>query len=146
MARHAVTNKGFSLIELVIAMALIIISMLAAMSATISTVRTNLDNEVRTVATRAMTQTAEALLAMSFTDPNLTDGNHNRIPNDPAQTQLGIPNTIAVVRGSQQNFTIQWNVTTLTPQTSMQVDISVSYTNRNINYTKNLTLFKHATI
>ncbi len=144
--RPVLTNKGFSLIELLIAMMIIMVSMLAAMSGTITSIRTNVDNEMRTVATKVMTQTAEALLAMAFNDPNLTAGLHTRIPNDPLQSQLGLPNTANVVRGASVDFPIRWTVSPLTPNASMQVDIEVSYTNRSIVYRKNLTIFKHATI
>ncbi len=146
MAQRAMTNKGFSMIELMVAMVIIIVSMFAAMSATITSVRANANNEMRTVGSRVMSQTAEALLSMSFADPNLANGSHSRIPNDAAQTQLGLPNTVQVVKGASQNFSIQWNVSTLTPKASMQIDITVSYTFRNNAVANKLTLFKHATL
>jgi prepilin-type N-terminal cleavage/methylation domain-containing protein len=145
MATRATNNKGFSLIELLIAMMIIMISMLALATATGNFIRVNLENEMRNTATRIANQTTEALYSLPFNDPDLAPGVHNRILNDAGLNAKGIPNTLQTVRGSRQTFNIQWTVVQQTNE-ALEVRISVSYTIRGTQVAKNAVIYKHVAI
>jgi len=150
MALRAMSNKGSSLIELLVAMLIIMVSMLAFATSMTVSLRTSMNSDIRDTVTRVANQTGEALLALPFTDAELTAAPapgvlHTRVTNDPGQTGKGIPDTVQMVRGFQQNCTIQWRVTTLS-DSSVQVVITVGYAYQDRNVSMDSVLFKYATI
>lgn len=138
-------NRGFTLIEMMIAVFIIMISMLAFLNVTIMSIRTSLQNDMREMATRLANQTGEVLLALPFSDPLLTVGTTIRTTGNAAQNAAGIPDTVQTMRGTRQIYNIRWNVTPLT-STSIQIVTTVTYTFRDAGLTRSLVLFKTPTI
>ena len=138
-------QKGFSLIELMIAMFIIMISMLALLTVMMTSMRTNVGNDVRNTSVAVANQTAEALLALPITDAELTVGTHARDSGSASQTNKGFPNVSQTVRGFQQTYNVQWGVTA--PSTDLrQVNITVSYVYSNQTYTYQSLIYKHRAI
>ena len=128
MAQRAMNNKGFSLIELMIAIVIIMVSMLALLTSMLISTRTNSANELRTIAIRLTNQTAESLLALPFDDTDVSVGAHTRVSGSPTQDQKGFPKIQQSVRGYQQTYSIQWTVAPVTGSASaLQAVITVSY-------------------
>jgi Tfp pilus assembly protein PilV len=145
---HVRASKGFSLIELMIAVVFIMISMLALLTAIVTSMRTNLENDLRNTAIRLTNQTAEALLALSIhptIDPELTDEIHHRTAGSTSQNEKGFPLTTQTVRGSQQLYTIDWEVVSRTTNVK-EITITVSYTSRNKPHTNAAVIYKHKVI
>ena len=148
----ALNNRGFSLIEMMMAVLIIMVSMLAVMSTTLVSIRTSLNNDMRDMATLVANQTGEALLAVPFTDPEVSGSTggttHTRVQDDSGQSGKGIPNTLQIVRGKQQTFNIKWVVTPLATSnsSSSKIVITVSYTNNGKTISRDSLLFKQATI
>lgn len=77
-------NKGFSLIEMMIALFILTVAVLGLLDLTITSIKTNMQNDIRNTAVRLTSQTAEVLLARPFSttttcgitlDPTITTGN-----------------------------------------------------------------------
>ena len=156
-----INMRGFSLIEMLFAMLLIMVSMLAFLTTMTVAMRTSGNNDVRDMSTKIVNMTAETLLALPITDPDLSTDptssacvNHSRTANDATQGNKGFPNAIQIVRGTQMPFTIQWCVGPLSSTTtgtsalldSIRVDITVGYVFSNQTYTKNSVIFRNKTI
>lgn len=142
---RARNNKGFSLIELLISMFIIMISMLALANSTGHFLRVNLDNDIRNTATKLANQTGEALYTLHFSDSYISQGVHNRIPNDAGMTAKGIPDTMHTVRGSRQNFNIGWIVVQKTNEV-LEITVTVNYTFRGKTISQNAVIYKHTSI
>jgi Tfp pilus assembly protein PilV len=129
-----------------IAMVFIMISMLAMLTAMITSVNVNLQNDLRNTAIRLTNQTAEVVLALPFTDTDLNDGtDHSRIPGDSSQNDKGFPPTTQTVRGSQQTYTIEWDVVSRTTDVK-EVTITVTYMYKNKPYSNTGVTYKHSAI
>ncbi|OGW29544.1 MAG: hypothetical protein A2X56_12980 [Nitrospirae bacterium GWC2_57_13] len=138
--------RGFSLIELMIAVVLIMVSMLAMLTSTLMSISTNLENDVRNTAIRVTNQTAEALLALPIEDNEFTDGSdHVRIPGNALQNAKGFPSTTVTVRGYQQSYTIRWTVVSQTENVK-EVAITVDYTFKTQPRTNTAVIYKHKAI
>ncbi len=150
MARTASNNKGFSLIELLIAVAIIEISMLALLTSVLLVQRTNLQNELRNTCIRLTNQTAEALLALPAGDSEMLVGTTYirdvGNPNYTDQNLKGFPQPIQSIRGSQQKYSIQWSVAQYSSGNAVQVTITVSYTFRGQTYTNNAVIYPTGSI
>lgn len=143
-------SKGFTLIEMMVAMLIIMVSMIAFLTTISVTMRASLNNDLREVSTIVANQTGEALLALPMTDSELSRGvAHVRIQDDATQSSKGLPNTLQTVRGTQTPFTIQWQVislSTVTNPDSVRVVVSVGYVSNNQTITKDTVLFKRKAI
>ncbi len=146
----AANNKGFSLLEMMIATMIIVISMLALFQMIEISMDSNLKNELRSAAVRLTNQTAETLLAIPTTadsavDPLLTSATttHTRIANDSYQDNVGLPKRQQSIRGTTTTFDITWYVVDNT-DTVKQIQITVGYSYKNKSYTNSTTVFKHA--
>jgi prepilin-type N-terminal cleavage/methylation domain-containing protein len=144
-------NKGFTLIEMMIAMVIIMVSMLALGTMMEVTMNTNMTNEMRSAAVRLTNQTAEALLAIPTTqdsaiDPLLTASTttYTRIAGDSHQDSVGLPKIRQSIRGTSQTFNIQWVVADTTP-TMKQIQIMVSYQYKGKTLTNSALVYKHST-
>ena len=74
-------NKGFSLIEMMIALVIMAFTLLALSAAMVNSISVNLENELRNTAIRLTNQTAEVLLALPIDSINscgLTPDSVNR--------------------------------------------------------------------
>lgn len=144
MVRSARNNKGFSLIELMIAVVFIMISMMALATSVTVSMQTSLDNAFRDTAIRVANETAEALFSLTVfpsVDPELYEGLHTRIQDNITQSSKGIPNTVQTVRGRQIPFDITWNVV-MTTSNVRQILITVKYVHRNQTHTNESVIYK----
>ena len=150
-------NKGFSLIELMVAVVIIAVSMLALSSVMINAINVNLGNDLRNTAMRLTQQTAEILLALPIESisscgltPEKNASNYNAAYSyDNANTCLGIPgeyknypDPVQSIKGFQQSFNIAWSVTALSSDLR-QITISVSYRYRDEDHVHNAVVYKH---
>jgi prepilin-type N-terminal cleavage/methylation domain-containing protein len=141
-------NKGFSLIEMMISIVIIMISLLALNQMIVVSMEANLSNELRSAAVRLTNQTAEALLAIPTTpdaaiDPLVSAGTWTRIQSNAHQDSVGLPKKQQTVRGSMTAFDISWTVADNT-STVKQIQITVSYPYKGQTKTNSTTIFKHS--
>jgi hypothetical protein len=127
---------------MMVAILIIMVSMLAYLSAMMTAMRTSNTNEFRDISTRIANQTGEALLSLPFTDSELSSGAHSRTAQDTTQGSKGLPDTTQVVRGSLQTYAINWSVSPLSLD-SLQIVITVTNVARNKTY--NLAVYKQRT-
>ena len=153
-------NKGFSLIELMVAVVIIAVSMLALSSVMINAITVNLGNDLRNTAMRLTQQTAETLLALPIESisscgltPDKNASNYNAAYTyDNANICLGnpeeyknYPDPVQSIKGFQQPFNIAWGVTALSSDLR-QITISVSYRHRDEDHINNAVVYKHRTL
>jgi prepilin-type N-terminal cleavage/methylation domain-containing protein len=152
-------NKGFSLIELMVAVVIIAVAMLALSSVMINAITVNLGNDLRNTAMRLTQQTAETLLALPIENinscgltPDKNASNYNSAYTyDNSNICLGIPgeykkypDPVQSIKGFQQPFNIAWSATTLSDNLR-QITISVSYRHRDENHVHDAVVYKHLT-
>lgn len=154
-------NKGFSLIEMMIAVVIILFSMLAMFAAFGSSISVNVSNDMRNTAVRLTNQTAEVIQSLAFTDtwvssttcpatpPPYTclrvDSNDDCVSDPDSQNCKGFPRATQVVRGVQRPpYVISWGVSDLNDNLK-QVDIAVSYLDpkEGTTITNNAVIYKH---
>ncbi|HUJ19489.1 MAG TPA: prepilin-type N-terminal cleavage/methylation domain-containing protein [Nitrospirota bacterium] len=151
MGQPATKNKGFTLVEMMMAIVIIMVSMMALVTMMMMSMNANLANDMRGAAVRVTNQTAEALLAIPTTpdsavDPLLSAGTHSRIAGDSAnQDSRGFPKIQQSIRGTSQSFNIQWSVTDTT-STVKQIEVNVGYQNLKTGqtFTNSALVFKHS--
>lgn len=143
--RVLLNKKGFSLIEMMIAIAFIMVSMLALLAAIINAMGTNLQNDLRDTAVRLTNQTAEVILSLPLSDSELAYGNHSRNGSDVSQTQKGLPQTEYTIRGYRQAFTINWTVVRQTDKVK-EITITVGYNHKGQNFSNSAVIYKHEAI
>ncbi len=143
--------------EMMIALVIIMVSMMALLTALTSSVKTNRENEVRNTGIRVANQTAEALLALNSEDTELTVGSHTRTPGNTAQATKGIPDTSQMIRSSvtsTMTYSIAWVVSQLasgaTPSSPVpnlkQVNVTVSYTMNNMQLNHDVVAYKSSAL
>lgn len=148
MVQPVPRNKGFTLVEMMISIVIIMISMLALVTMMTMAINTNMTNEMRTAAVRLTNQTAEALLSIPTTstpfDPLVTAGTYTRIANDSHQDSMGLPKIQQSIRGTSQTFNINWTVADSTSSIK-QIQIDVNYYYKNKQFTNSTVVYKHST-
>ena len=159
MGATARNNRGFSLIELMVAVVIIAVAMLALSSVMINAITVNLGNDLRNTAMRHTQQTAEALLALPIESisscgltPDKNASNYNAAysyDNDNAclgspEGYKNYPNPVQSVKGFRQPFNIAWSATALSSDLR-QITLSVSYIHRDENHVHNAVVYKHRT-
>jgi prepilin-type N-terminal cleavage/methylation domain-containing protein len=157
MAAPAGNSNGFSLLELLIAVAIIAFTLLALCAAMVNAISANLENELRNTAVRLTNQTAEVLLALPIdsiqscgatADPHASNYNA-AYTYDSSNACLGIgtdyekyPGPEQSVKGFQQSFNIIWAVTSLSDNLR-QVTITVAYRHREEHFENSAVIYKH---
>lgn len=140
-------KNGFSLVELMFAMVIILVSMLALLTSITTSINTNMSSEIRNAAVKVTNETAEAILALPIDDAELSDGSHGNTFTSGATGQQGkgFPNPVQKIRGYEKTYTITWFVI---PSSSnlKQVDILVSYTHKGKSYENASLIYKHRAI
>jgi len=139
-------KKGFSLIEMMIAMVFIEISMLALLTTLTLTMQINVENEVRNTAIRIANQTAETLMTLSMNprDADLTDGAHVRAVGTDQDTK-GFPPVEQSIRKYRQTYNVGWTVVTKSDKV-IQVTITVGYSYKNKSLSHSSVMFRHFSI
>lgn len=145
MALQIAHQRGFTLIELMVATVITMVTMLALLMAIVTSMRTNLENDLRNAAVRMTNQTAEALIALPINDAELADGPHARSTASVAQNEKGFPAVLQSIRGFRQAYAIHWTVASLTKNVK-QVSIIVSYGYRKQTFTNESLVYKHASL
>lgn len=160
MEAHAGNSDGFSLVEMLIAVVIIALTLLALCSAMANAISANLGNELRNTAVRLTNQTAEVLLALPIdsiqscgmtSDPDARNYDVSYTYNS-TNACLGIaadyqkyPAPRQSVKGFQQRFNIIWAVTSLSDNLR-QVTITVAYRYREEHFGNNAVIYKHRTL
>ena len=161
MGKTVRSNRGFSLVEMMIALVIMSISFLALSAVMVSAISVNLETELRNASLRLTSQTAEALLALPVdrittcgitTDASAPNYN-SAYTYDNANECLGgeddykkYPDPNQSIRGVRQSFNITWNTTNLSGNTA-QIIISVAYhNNRGEDHINNAVIYKHSTL
>ncbi|MDT8421529.1 MAG: prepilin-type N-terminal cleavage/methylation domain-containing protein [Desulfuromonadales bacterium] len=104
-------ESGFTLIEMMIALFILSVSILALTAVTITSMKVNLENDARNAAVRLTSEVTDDVFAIDFDDlKTLTT---------PLKPKVRI-------RGAEKEFTVNWTVTDTTA-TLKQVVITVSY-------------------
>ncbi|MEN6615664.1 MAG: prepilin-type N-terminal cleavage/methylation domain-containing protein [Syntrophorhabdus sp.] len=121
MRRIVVKNsRGFTIIELLVAMLVLFIGMMAMLDGLANYIRINMDNQMRNEAMRVTEATLETLRNSRFDD-----------------IQLHAVNIVSPAMRKVRNFdvayTIVWTQTVLSPN-SIAVQVQVSWTHRNITH------------
>jgi len=149
VAQPASNNKrGFTLIELMIAMLIIMVSMLALLTSILTAMNANVGNEIRNTAIKVTNETAEALLALPIEYAELSVGStHSNTftTGTTGQQVKGFPDPNQKVRAYQVTYTIQWDVTAPTANLK-QIVITVSYSHKGQSYTNSSLIYKHRAI
>ncbi len=140
-------QAGVTLIELMVALAILVVGILGLLSLTMTSIQANFQNDLRNTAVRMTSQVAEALLAQPI--DNVVSG--GLAPYDATNAALlpsyqVYPNPVQTVRGVSQTYTGTWNVTTTPSADLKQVTITVGWSYRNVNYTNSAVIYKHRVI
>lgn len=118
--------RGFTLVEMLIALLILSVSILALTSVTLTSIRTNLDNDLRNAAVRLTGEITEDLFIMPFD----------------SLVSTTTPETRTVkLRGMDQTFDVSWTVTATTA-TLKQVAIVVSYNIKGKPYTNRSVIYR----
>jgi competence protein ComGC len=149
MGQRAPKDKGFTLVEMMMSIVIIMVSMMALVTMMTMSMNTNLANDMRSAAVRVTNQTAEALLAIPTTpdsavDPLLSAGTYTRVSGNATQDSHGLPKKAQSIRGTSQNFDIQWSVADKT-STIKEIQIKVSYTFKGQTTANDMVVYKHST-
>jgi prepilin-type N-terminal cleavage/methylation domain-containing protein len=108
--RRQCNNLGFSIVEMMIALAILSISILALTTVTLTSIKTNLRNDMRNTAIRLTNEKAEELLAQNFADI----------------ASSGPVATVVPLRGASKTFNVTCTVTKPTDNLR-QITITVDY-------------------
>jgi len=161
MEIHAKSSKGFSLIEMMVALVVIAFTLLALSAAMVSSVTVSMENELRNAAVRLTNQTAEVLLALPVEsantcgitpEPSLPNYNSS-YAYDNTNICLGVvvdeykkyPNPIQSIKGFHQKFNTVWTVSSLNNNLK-QITIAVAYKHSNDNHINSAVIYKHRTL
>lgn len=146
MVLFAQNNKGFSLIEMIVALVILMISMLGLSSVMVNSINANANNEIRNTALRLTNQTAEALFSLPFNDTEVTAGNHARDDASVAQDSEGFPRRNQRVRETlNQTYNISWAVAD-TSVSLKTITINVTTTFGYETFSNEAVIYKHTSL
>jgi len=144
--------RGFTLVEMMIAVFILSFSVLGLLSMTLTSIRVNQENEIRNTAIRLTNQVSEILLAqpMNSTAIAVSCAPCSLTPYNSTNGALGanfaqFPNPVQTIRGYTQNYTVRWTVQDLSNDLK-QINMTVSYTYRGQTYTNNTVIYKHRAV
>jgi prepilin-type N-terminal cleavage/methylation domain-containing protein len=115
--RSAFTNRGFSLIEVLVAIAIFAVGVLAVAKMQYWNTRNNTTGNITTQATMLARQKIEELKSLDFGEADMALGNHPD-PNNPIDEN----------GNSGGIYTRQWDVTNPLGGSTRQIQVTVSWT------------------
>lgn len=129
MTDNAIVRRddGFTLVEMMVALVILSVSILALTSVTITAMKVNLDNDTRNTAVRLTSEVTEDLFREPF------DSLVSSV--DPHETRT------VQLRGASKDFTVKWTVTSTTA-TLKQILIEVSYKIKDKTYTNQSVVYR----
>lgn len=123
------SRRGFSLVEMMIALVILSVAILGMTSVTLMTIRTNIENDLRNAVVRVTSEVAENLVSMPI--------------DDVVATPTGTPEIRQVsIRGTNVPFSVIRVVTSLSNDLR-QIDITVSYSSKGVTKTNSAVVYKH---
>jgi len=137
-------ENGFTLLEVLVAILIFSIGLLAAASMQVMAIRGNYHSAALTEASYCATGQMEQLLSLNFTDENLqdTDGDgngglaHTDDPNLDGNAAVDTTNSQADFRQSQGIYSVSWNVADdVTSNDTKTVKVTVTWTEREVTKT-----------
>lgn len=157
-------EKAFSIIEMMIALFILTVAVLGLLELTITSIRTNLQNDMRNASIRLTSQTAEILLAQPIDSvatcgltPDSSAGamNYNlsytySSANTCLYTPSGLdyrryPDPNQTIRSGTVSYNIYWFVSSPTNDLR-QIEITVSYFYRGQQYSNRAVIYKHRAV
>ncbi len=140
--------KGFSLIEMMIALFILAFSLLGFLGVMANTIDSNLQNELRNAAIGLSSQTAETILSQSFN--NLAADNCSLTPYDDTNNCIGetfemYPNPEVTVRGFTATYIVNWTIADINANLK-EIQISINYTYRGQGLAHNTVIYKHRSL
>lgn len=155
-------QMAFSLIEMMIALFILTVAVLGLLELTITSIRTNMQNDMRNASIRLTGQTAEIFLAQPIDNIatcgltlDASGSNYNSsYTYTTANTCLyasadidvnKYPNPSQTIRGGSVNYNIYWLVTSPTNDIK-QIQITVSYFYRGQQYSNKAVIYKHRAV
>ncbi|PLX91501.1 MAG: hypothetical protein C0619_07320 [Desulfuromonas sp.] len=128
-------QAGFTLIEMMIALFILSVSILALTAVTITAMKANLENDARNVAVRLTGEVAEEIYSMDFSAAKLEP---TGVGDDP---HVMDPVPDVDLRGVKKKFNVTWRVAEISA-TMKRVDISVSYDIKGKTYTNRSVVYR----
>jgi prepilin-type N-terminal cleavage/methylation domain-containing protein len=157
MGAAAGSNKGFSLVEMLVAVVIVAFTLLALSTVMVNSINVNFGNELRNTAMRLTSQTAEVLYLLPFEslqscgitfDPDAHNYNAS-YTYDSSNVCLGsgtsyqlFPNPAQSLKGLRQKFNITWDVAVLSDNLR-QITIAVAYRYREEHFTNSAVIYTH---
>lgn len=117
-------ETGFTLAEMLVALVILSVSILAMTSVTITAIKTNTDNDMRNTAVRLTSEITEDLYIVPF--DQLVTGSETRTVN---------------MKGINKTFDVDWTVTSTTA-TLKQVVVEVGYDVKGKEYTNRSVFYR----
>ncbi len=144
--RRLTGEWGFTMIEMMIALFILVVSILGLTTLTITSIQANHQNDLRNTAIKLTSEVAEIILAQPI--ENIVSG--SLTPYDASNTAISsgtygykqYPNPVQAIKGGTVPYTVTWIATSLTGDLT-QVNITVAYTYRGQQYTNNAIIYKH---
>lgn len=126
-------QAGFTLIEMMIALFILSVSILALTAVTITAMKANLENDARNAAVRLAGEVAEEIYTIDFNAADL----------EPTSADVpAVTRTLPVnLRGIEKDFSVTWTVAEVSA-TLKRVDITVSYDIKGKNYTNRSVVYR----
>ena len=152
MAAAVNNNKGFSLVELMVALVILLVSLLGLLAVLTTSISANIDNELRNTAVRLVNQTAESIHGLPIDDSDISDTttgtSHIRDASSSTQDLKGFPKPTQSIRGFQQSYSISWNVIDKDVKDNganlKEIIISITYTNpQRESHSHKAVIYKH---
>ncbi len=121
-------NRGFTLVEMMMATFILAVSILGLASATLTSIKTNKQNELRNAAIRLTNETVESYLVESI----------DTVANDKEKKQVNL-------RGVNLEFEVVSTVNSLTFDLK-QIQVDVNYEYQGVPFTNTAVAYKHRSI
>jgi prepilin-type N-terminal cleavage/methylation domain-containing protein len=118
-------RKGFTLVEMLMALIILSVSILGLTSITLTSIRVNTQNDLRNSAIRLTNEKSEEMLSKNFLD-----------------IASGLDHVSVPIGGGEKNFDVTWTVTSPTANLR-QIAITVQYDWRGQSSSNTAVIYRH---